>query len=406
MRKFLSDFPEIAKTLYSGDPTKIPYKSNKTYPWLCEFGHTYVSRVASRTNGSGCSICGDKIVLPGFNDMWSTNPRLAERLVNPMLGYRYTESSGAKLVWWCGWGHPHTFKSKVSSVCNGTVCTVCRGKQVDTSNDLWSIPDLAIRLLDQTDGYKYTVGSSKIIPWLCDKGHIEYKSPGAMRRTVDYGCSKCSTRFASGEYNLWITHRYYAEELVEYSVGFEVTSGSASPVWWRCRKNPTHLWEVSPNQRFGHGTITNCPECYGGVSLSEIELRESIPYLTESQVRFDFVFEDKLRRFYPDILVPELCLIIEYDGYRWHSEEGSILWDTSKTKELLRLGYKVVRFREQRNSYQKLPYLPIDDENLLQLRGQYLKNRSHINLIWPQIESWLNENSSYRSRRNDRSIHY
>lgn len=49
----------------------------------------------------GCPVCDNKIVVKGINDIWTTNPKLAELLVNPEEGYMYTENSNVKLIWKC-----------------------------------------------------------------------------------------------------------------------------------------------------------------------------------------------------------------------------------------------------------------------------------------------------------------
>lgn len=48
-------------------------------------------------------------------------------------------------------------------------CPVCSGRQVQKGiNDLWTThPDLAARLLDKEDGFRYSFGSNKKLKWLC-----------------------------------------------------------------------------------------------------------------------------------------------------------------------------------------------------------------------------------------------
>jgi len=54
----------------------------------------------SRRNG-GCSVCGNKKIRIGFNDMWTTNPKQAKLLLNPEDGYKYLQQSGKKVDWKC-----------------------------------------------------------------------------------------------------------------------------------------------------------------------------------------------------------------------------------------------------------------------------------------------------------------
>ena len=52
-------------------------------------------------NKNGCSVCSGRKVLKGYNDMWTTNSKLASLLADPEDGYKYTQSANQYVNWEC-----------------------------------------------------------------------------------------------------------------------------------------------------------------------------------------------------------------------------------------------------------------------------------------------------------------
>lgn len=76
--------------------------------WLCELGHRWSAIIASRTKGNGCPICANKIILEGFNDLFSVRPELKsewdwER--NTISPTKLFGSSPRRVWWLCEKGH-------------------------------------------------------------------------------------------------------------------------------------------------------------------------------------------------------------------------------------------------------------------------------------------------------------
>lgn len=106
-------YPSLAKEWHptkngSLTPNDVTTGSGKRVWWLGKCGHEWKVGVKDRVNaykeniyGSKCPICDGKQVLIGFNDMWTTNPELAELLVDYKDGYKYTHYSGKKVNWKC-----------------------------------------------------------------------------------------------------------------------------------------------------------------------------------------------------------------------------------------------------------------------------------------------------------------
>lgn len=64
-------------------------------------GYVFIRKEFEIKNEQGCSCCAGRTVVPGINDMWTTNPELAKLLNDPEDGYKYTQSSNKVLTWKC-----------------------------------------------------------------------------------------------------------------------------------------------------------------------------------------------------------------------------------------------------------------------------------------------------------------
>ena len=93
------------------DPRETTIASHDKVWWKCELGHSYSSVVFSRTreNSAGCPYCAGRKVLPGFNDLATLKPKLAEQWYQPLNGALQPEDvtlGSNKKVWWqCKEGH-------------------------------------------------------------------------------------------------------------------------------------------------------------------------------------------------------------------------------------------------------------------------------------------------------------
>lgn len=107
-------------------PTEVAVQSNKSVWWIGKCGHEWKARIADRTQGHGCPYCAGKI-LPGFNDLVTTNPELmvewSER--NEVDPTQYSKHSMVS-VWWkckaCG----NEWKAVIATKVKGTECPFCR----------------------------------------------------------------------------------------------------------------------------------------------------------------------------------------------------------------------------------------------------------------------------------------
>lgn len=112
-------------------PDQFAYKSNEKVWWLGKCGHEWQATIASRTVGRGCPYCSGMKILPGYNDLMATNPRLAaEWDLEKNLNLLPTQVSpkSKKIVWWkgvCG----HEWKASITARNIGRGCPLCSQRQ-------------------------------------------------------------------------------------------------------------------------------------------------------------------------------------------------------------------------------------------------------------------------------------
>lgn len=98
---------EFLKRLQDNNILYIPLEEYKNYTtkikWLCYKNPKHIFEASPYTilNGHGCPYCCNQKVFVGENDMWTTNPEIANMLLNKNDGYLYTAASGKRVDWIC-----------------------------------------------------------------------------------------------------------------------------------------------------------------------------------------------------------------------------------------------------------------------------------------------------------------
>lgn len=116
------------------DPAEITVGAHDMVWWKCALGHSWQAVVFSRTKvkGTGCPYCTGRLVLPGFNDVRTLRPQLAEQWYQPLNGALKPENvtlGSNKKVWWqCGEGHVWCAAIFARTRARGTGCPVCAGR--------------------------------------------------------------------------------------------------------------------------------------------------------------------------------------------------------------------------------------------------------------------------------------
>ncbi len=206
--------PDLAVQAHQWDPKTVTAGSEKKLAWQCDFGHVWLTTVANRKKGSGCLVCNNQQVLPGFNDLETLFPEIAKTAFNwdPKT---VTPKSGKKAEWICNLGHVWT--SIIASRTKGHGCPQCSGHSVITgTNDLATVnPALA----QEADGWDPTVvmpGTPKKMNWICAEGHKW--SASVASRSRGNGCPFCATRGFQPSSDGWL-YLIFNDSLDMYQVG-------------------------------------------------------------------------------------------------------------------------------------------------------------------------------------------
>lgn len=112
-------------------PEDVTANSGKKVWWKCDKGHEWQAIIASRNSGNGCPYCSGKKVLVGYNDLATTNPKLAsewnyERNGN-LRPEDFTANSGKKVWWKCEKGHE--WQARIADRSKGRGCPFCSGRK-------------------------------------------------------------------------------------------------------------------------------------------------------------------------------------------------------------------------------------------------------------------------------------
>ena len=364
--------PELAAQWHptmNGDlrPEDVTPGSNKRVWWLCEQGHAYLLRIASRASlNQGCPYCAGKRVLTGFNDLQSQFPSIAAQWVSARNAFgpdAYTAHSNRTAYWICEKGHSYraTIVSRTSHAGQGTGCPYCSGRLAYPGvNDLatkrpallaeWNYEKNAPLLPTEVTEF-----SMKKVHWKCQLGH-EWIATVAGR-SVGHNCPICAGKQLLRGYNDLATR--FPDVAAEWdheknpSKPEDHIAGTHTRAWWVC-KQCGNRWNASIKERtFGK---TGCPNCtfYHKTSLPE-------------QIIFYYIrqgFEDAVNSYKPpylspreiDIYVPQLRLGIEYDGGHWHKDLARDMEKSALLRQHHIALLRLLRVREQ-----GLPPIPEDE---------------------------------------------
>ena len=247
-------------------PTELSQGSHKKVWWLCATGHSYQAKVYHKSSGSGCPICQGRSVLPGFNDLATTKPELADEWNfsknGALLPSSVTRSSNKKVWWICS--HGHEWEATINSRDAGNACPYCSNQKV-----LIGYNDLATTNPELVEAWDYernngitpsmvTSGSGKKYWWKCANGHTWKAS--VHHKKNGHGCPICTNQELLVGYNDLATKSPDVAAEWNYSKNKPLAPdmilyGSSKKVWWKCANG--HEWQSTVVNRQQRG----CPIC-------------------------------------------------------------------------------------------------------------------------------------------------
>ena len=122
-QRMLQKFRDDGRDIYTDDM----YINSKTpLDFYCSKGHHWNTNPCNiMYQYSGCPYCGNRKVLVGFNDLWTTYPHIAKLLKSPERGYLYTAGSAQKDEFECPNCHHTSMKIIHHMTTRGFTCDCC-----------------------------------------------------------------------------------------------------------------------------------------------------------------------------------------------------------------------------------------------------------------------------------------
>ena len=183
-------FPNIAAEADGWDPSLIGAGSHKKVKWLCASGHRFEASIVNRTRRMDrCSVCANKQLLPGFNDLATTFPEISSE-ADGWDPHSVFAGSNEKLTWVCKFGHKWVATPNNRSRPNSN-CPICSGHTLLPGfNDLATkFPELA-REAEGWDPSSVMSGSDQKRKWRCNQGHVWMAVVGSRARGIN--CPTCA----------------------------------------------------------------------------------------------------------------------------------------------------------------------------------------------------------------------
>lgn len=209
----------------------------------------------------------------------------------------------------------------------------------------------------------YLPKSKERVWWRCKNGHSWESVISDRVRSVDRNakigrpiCPFCNHKRVSNTYNLLTEFPYIAKHWNYIKNGsltpLLVSPKSPKKVWWTCEYNSNHIWQ----DRIGNRTILNrkCPICSKEFTIS-FPARVLYYYLKQSF--YDCEIEYKIfGKYILDIYIPEHKIIIEYDGWYYHTEKEAKKREEKKDKFLKEKNFKIIRIKESKQEMKDIIY--------------------------------------------------
>ncbi len=210
---------------------------------------------------------------------------------------------------------------------------------------------------------EYLPNSSKKVYWKCTNGHVWDSRISDRVRSVKTNlkrnraiCPYCNHERASNEYNLVTEYPNIAKQWDYINNGklipLNISPKSQKKVWWICEYNPAHKWA----DRVSNRTVLK-----RGCSICSKEFAVSFPsraiYYYLRKKFFDCEIEYKiLGKYVLDIYIPYYKIIIEYDGWYFHSDKNAKIREDKKNKILRDNGFELIRIKEIKEETEKITF--------------------------------------------------
>ena len=119
---------------YPKTPLDYTYRSGQSVYWKCHVcKYQWKAKILNKSRHNGCPACSNKVVVPGFNDLATTNPELSQEWHPTKNGIltpkKVTRGSGKKVWWLCPMGHEYQATLLARNGGFGVGCPKCYSRR-------------------------------------------------------------------------------------------------------------------------------------------------------------------------------------------------------------------------------------------------------------------------------------
>lgn len=180
-------------------PDHVTVQSTSKVWWRCKKGHSYLTQVYNRFNGTDCPYCAGNLPIPGETDLATVHPELLaewdyekNKSKSPE---QYTSRSNKKVWWICKEGH--SWQSTIDDRHLGSDCPYCSGRlAISGVTDAATLFPELIKEWDDARNQKQGLSLQHLLPnsakrcwWKCKRGH-HWKTT-VQSRVFGSGCPFC-----------------------------------------------------------------------------------------------------------------------------------------------------------------------------------------------------------------------
>ncbi|WP_416046467.1 zinc-ribbon domain-containing protein [Mycobacterium intracellulare] len=355
-------------------PGDVSHASGYRAWWKCgdpNCGHEWQTAVANRTTGkqTGCPLCSraHKHEAEAGESLADLHPELLAEWhphLNGQLDPRRLKPGSSVAAWWRCRTCNHEWQTTVALRAKaGTGCGPCSYKKRGTLRKT-PAPDASLaerfpHLVGEWDWdanaginpAELKPGSDLLVWWQCERRSHRWQAR-VYRRTGPNpnGCPDCTHLPDEGRsfahLNPDIALEWHPTRNGDRRPN-EFKPSSAYKAWWKCLARG-HEWQVSIGNRNG-STASTCPTCtMWGTSASQIRIAyELIAAGVPVVLDHPRIPVSGRRPVAADIVVPDYCVVIEYDGSQYHAAAGAVDRDRRQSVALTEAGWTVIRIRPQ-----------------------------------------------------------
>lgn len=111
------------------DPTKVGIGSHIFAFWKCrKCGYKWKAKIYNRVHGKGCPCCANRVIVPGINDLATTDPELAAEwhpTLNTLLPTEVSRGQSKQIYWLCP-RCSNVWQDTINHRSNGRGCSKCK----------------------------------------------------------------------------------------------------------------------------------------------------------------------------------------------------------------------------------------------------------------------------------------